>query len=166
MIETAAKALTAPVTLSGDAVNRITADLRQMLADVFALYIKTKSFHWHMSGRHFRDYHLLLDEQAEQIFSMSDDVAERARKLGGPALRSIGDIARPQRLSDSNQESLTARQMIVDLRDDNSRLLGFLRESHELCAGHNDFATTSMIEVWIDQAERRVWFLSEIADEA
>lgn len=150
--------------LSPEAVIQISDALRQLLADVFSLYVKTKSFHWHMAGRHFRDYHLLLDEQAEQIFAMSDDVAERSRKIGGTTLRSVGEIARRQRLCDNDSENLTPILMLGELRDDNLRFNGFLREAHELCAGFNDVATTSMIEVWIDQAERRIWFLSESGD--
>ena len=152
-------------SLTSEAVNEISDALRQLLADIFGLYLKTKSFHWHMSGRHFRDYHLLFDEQAEQIFAMTDDLAERARKIGGTTLRSIGEIARRQRLRDNDQENLTARSMVSELRDDNTRLTGFLRETHELCATHNDVASTSLIETWIDQTERRTWFLSEIAED-
>ena len=139
--------------------------LRPLLADVFCLYVKTKNFHWHMSGRHFRDYHLLLDEQAEQIFAMTDDIAERARKLGGTTLRSIGDIARHQRLKDNDQERLAPRDMLADLLDDNRRLTDYLRSAHETCERHGDVATTSLIEVWIDQTERRAWFLSETVSE-
>ena len=152
-------------SLTSEAVNEISDALRQLLADIFGLYLKTKSFHWHMSGRHFRDYHLLFDEQAEQIFAMTDDVAERARKIGGTTLRSIGEIARRQRLRDNDQENLTARSMVSELRDDNARLTGFLRETHEVCATHNDVASTSLIETWIDQTERRTWFLSAIAED-
>jgi starvation-inducible DNA-binding protein len=152
-------------SLTSEAVNQISDALRQLLADIFGLYLKTKSFHWHMAGRHFRDYHLLFDEQAEQIFAMTDDVAERARKIGGTTLRSIGEIARRQRLRDNDRENLTARSMVSELRDDNARLTGFLREAHELCAKHNDVASTSLIETWIDQTERRTWFLSEIAED-
>jgi starvation-inducible DNA-binding protein len=152
-------------SLTSEAVNQISDALRQLLADIFGLYLKTKSFHWHMAGRHFRDYHLLFDEQAEQIFAMTDEVAERARKIGGTTLRSIGEIARRQRLRDNDQENLTARSMVSELRDDNARLTGFLRETHELCAKHNDVASTSLIETWIDQTERRTWFLSEIAED-
>jgi starvation-inducible DNA-binding protein len=152
-------------TLSGEAVSQITNSLRPLLADVFTLYMKTKNFHWHMTGRHFRDYHLLLDEHAEQIFAMSDDVAERARKIGGTTLRSITEIARAQRIKDSNEEHLTALEMIERLRDDNVSFTRFLRETHEVCERHNDVATASMIEVWIDQTERRTWFLSEIVNE-
>jgi starvation-inducible DNA-binding protein len=152
-------------SLTPEAVNEISEALRQLLADIFCLYLKTKSFHWHMSGRHFRDYHLLFDEQAEQVFAMTDDVAERARKIGGTTLRSIGEIARRQRLHDNDQENLAARSMVSELRDDNARLTGFLRETHEVCATHNDVASTSLIETWIDQTERRTWFLSAIAED-
>jgi starvation-inducible DNA-binding protein len=152
-------------SLTIEAVSEISEALRQLLADIFCLYLKTKSFHWHMSGRHFRDYHLLFDEQAEQIFAMTDDVAERARKIGGTTLRSIGEIARRQRLHDNDQENLAARSMVSELRDDNARLTGFLRETHEVCATHNDVASTSLIETWIDQTERRTWFLSTIAED-
>src|SRR5262249_49242573 len=128
-------------------------------------YVKTKNFHWHMSGRHFRDYHLLLDEQAAQIFAMTDEIAERARKLGGTTLRSIGDIARHQRLQDNDRDGFTARDMLADLLDDNRQLAGFQRFAHETCERHGDVATTSLIEVWIDQTERRAWFLNEIVSE-
>ena len=148
--------------LGRDAVSAISNNLRQLLADVFALYMKTKSFHWHMTGRHFRDYHLLLDEQAEQIFAMTDDIAERARKLGGTTLRSISGIAGHQRLKDNNDETVSPGDMLAELANDNRQLVRFLRDAHELCALHNDVATTSLIEVWIDQSERRVWFLAEI----
>jgi len=151
--------------LSHQAVANISEALRQLLADVFALYMKTKGFHWHMTGRHFRGDHLLLDEQAEQIFSMTDDIAERSRKVGGTTLRSIGDISRHQRLKDNDQDNLAPGAMLTALRDDNARLSRFLREAHEVCAKHNDVATTSVIEVWIDQTERRTWFLNEIAAE-
>ena len=158
-------ALQGPTDLKANAVRDIPAALRALLADVFALYLKTKNFHWHMSGSHFRDYHLLLDEQSGQIFAMTDEIAERARKIGGPTLRSIGDISRHQRLKDSNDENVTPHKMLLELRDDNSRLTGFLRRAHEICGKHNDVATTSSIEVWIDQAERRTWFLAEIVRE-
>jgi starvation-inducible DNA-binding protein len=148
--------------LSREGVAEISKELRHLLADVFALYVKTKNFHWHMSGVHFRDYHLLLDEHAEQIFAMSDDVAERARKIGGNTLRSIGDISRHQRLKDDDRESLSPRDMLIDLRTDNRELTRFLRLAHEICDGHNDVATASLIENWIDETERRCWFLSEV----
>jgi starvation-inducible DNA-binding protein len=128
---------------------------------VFVLYLKTKNFHWHMSGPQFRDYHLLLDEQAEQILAMTDDIAERARKIGGLTLRSIGDIARHQRLADNDRPSVTPHAMLTELAEDNVTLTRFLRGAHEVCDTHNDFATTSLIENWIDQTERRTWFLWE-----
>jgi starvation-inducible DNA-binding protein len=134
-------------------VVEISEALRKMLADVFALYLKTKNFHWHMSGTHFRDYHLLLDEQGSQVFAMTDDIAERARKLGGTTLRSISDISKHQTLKDNN------------VRDDNQQLTRELRSTHELCDKYNDVATASLIEVWIDETERRTWFLSEIVTE-
>ncbi len=148
--------------LSGDAVEEISSNLRQLLADVFALYLKTKNFHWHISGRHFRDYHLLLDEQSTQIFAMTDDIAERARKIGGTTLRSISDIAKNQRLKDNNKEGVSPQDMIGELRADNLLLTRSLRATHEVCDGHNDVATASLIENWIDETERRTWFLSEI----
>jgi starvation-inducible DNA-binding protein len=151
--------------LSHQAVANISEALRQLLADVFGLYMKTKSFHWHMTGRHFRGDHLLLDEQAEQLFSMTDDIAERARKLGGTTLRSVGDISRHQRIKDNDHDNLAPGVMLAELRDDNAQLTGFLREAHEVCSKHNDVATTSVIEVWIDQTERRTWFLKEVAAE-
>lgn len=154
-----------PTDLSGKAVDEISDALGQLLADVFSLYIKTKNFHWHMTGRHFRDYHLLLDEQADEIFAITDEIAERARKIGGPTLRSIGDISRRQRLKDNDEDNVTPQKMLSELRDDNSHLTGFLRRAHEICGKHNDVATTSLIEVWIDRAERRTWFLTEIVSE-
>jgi len=147
--------------LGHEAVVEISEELRRLLADVFALYLKTKNFHWHISGQHFRDYHLLLDEQAEQIFAVTDDIAERARKLGGTTLRSIGDISKHQRLHDNNSESIDAVNMLKELRTDNRELTRLLRCAHELCDKHNDVATASLIENWIDQTERRAWFLSE-----
>jgi starvation-inducible DNA-binding protein len=149
--------------LTGDAVEEISSNLRRLLADVFALYVKTKNFHWHMSGPHFRDYHLLLDEQSTQIFAMTDDIAERARKIGGSTIRSISDIAKNQRLKDNNKESVSPMEMIGELRDDNQQLIRALRDTHEVCDRHNDVATASLIEVWIDETERRAWFLAEIA---
>jgi starvation-inducible DNA-binding protein len=148
--------------LGDEAVAEISGALRQVLADVFALYLKTKNFHWHMSGVHFRDYHLLLDEQASQIFAMTDDIAERARKLGGTTLRSISDITRHQHLKDNNAEFVAPHDMMVELRADNQELTRSLRTTHELCDRHNDVATASLIENWIDETERRTWFLSEI----
>jgi starvation-inducible DNA-binding protein len=148
--------------LGHDAVVEISVALRELLADVFALYLKTKNFHWHMSGRHFRDYHLLLDEHADQIFAMTDDIAERARKLGASTLRSVSDIAEHQRLKDNNEEFVAPKDMIAELRADNQKLTGFLRATHEICDEGNDVATASLIENWIDQTERRTWFLLEI----
>ncbi len=147
--------------LSRDAVAEIADSLRPLLADVFALYLKTKNFHWHMSGPHFRDYHLLLDEHADQIFAMSDDIAERARKLGASTLHSIGEIARYQRLKDSDAEIVEAKEMLLELHEDNLHLTRFLRATHDVCDRHKDVATASLIENWIDETERRTWFLSE-----
>ena len=142
------------------AVAEISKDLRQLPADVFALYVKTKGVHWHITGAHFRDYHLLLDEQAGQIFAMTDEIAERTRKIGGTTLHSIAEIVHNKRLSDKS-DSDSAASMLSALATDNAQLLVSLRHSHKLCAHHNDVATTSLIEVWIDQTERRFWFLSE-----
>ena len=153
----------APTDLSGDGVEEITSNLRRLLADVFALYVKTKNFHWHISGRHFRDYHLLLDEQATQIFAITDTIAERARKIGGTTIRSISDIAGNQRLRDNNKEGRSAPEMISKLYGDNRQLTRSLRATHAICDRHNDVATASLIEVWIDESERRTWFLAEIA---
>jgi starvation-inducible DNA-binding protein len=147
--------------LDNGGVSELSETLRRLLADVFALYLKTKNFHWHMSGPHFRDYHLLLDEQSEQIFGMTDDIAERARKIGGLTLRSIGDITRHQRLCDNDESDATPEAMMTELANDNRKFGQFLRSAHELCDGRKDFATASLIENWIDQTERRVWFLSE-----
>jgi starvation-inducible DNA-binding protein len=152
-----------PTDLSGNAVEEISSNLRRLLADVFALYLKTKNFHWHMSGPHFRDYHLLLDEQSTQIFAMTDDIAERARKIGGTTIHSISDIAKNQRLKDNNRDAVAAMEMIRELCDDNQQLTRALRATHEVCDRHNDVATASLIEVWIDESERRTWFLAEIA---
>ncbi len=151
--------------LARDAVVDISGALRQLLADVFALYVKTKNFHWHMSGPHFRDYHLLLDEQATQVFAMTDEIAERARKLGGTTIRSISDISRHQRLTDNNAEFVASHDMLVELRGDNQELTRSLRATHELCERRDDVATASLIENWIDETERRTWFLSEIVAE-
>src|SRR5215472_12323208 len=154
-----------PTDLSGNAVEEISSELRKLLADVFALYVKTKNFHWHMSGAHFRDYHLLLDEQGTQIFAMTDEVAERARKIGGTTLKSIGDISRNQRLKDNNAENVAPLEMLSELRADNRELTRSLRSAHELCDKHGDVASASLIENRIDETERRAWFLSEIVDE-
>jgi starvation-inducible DNA-binding protein len=151
-----------PTDLNREGVVEITAALRQLLADTFALYLKTKNFHWHMIGRHFRDYHLLLDEQAEQVFAMTDDMAERARKIGGTTLHSIGDISRHQRLKDNDEESISPKAMLAELSADNQALARFFRSAHQACEKYSDVATASLIEVWIDQTERRTWFLEEI----
>ena len=135
--------------------------LTVLLADTFALYMKTKNFHWHMSGPHFRDYHLLLDEQSEQLIAMTDVIAERGRKIGGPTLRSIGQIGRLQRLSDNNEEHVNPGDMLAELKGDNLQFTHFLRELHSMADQHEDVATASLIETWIDEAERRVWFLTE-----
>jgi starvation-inducible DNA-binding protein len=151
--------------LSREAVGQISNELRQLLADTFTLYIKTKNFHWHLSGAHFRDYHLLLDEHADQIFAIADDIAERARKIGGTTIRSIGDIAKNQRLKDNDQVFVTAGEMLRELREDNRNFINALRATHASCEKYEDVATASFIEVWIDQAERRHWFLTEIVRE-
>ena len=140
-----------PTDLTGDAVVEISGELRKLLADVFALYLKTKNFHWHMTGRHFRDYHLLLDEHGTQIFAMTDDIAERGRKIGGITLHSISDISKHQRLKDNNAEHVAPEAMLSELRADNLELTRSLRSTHELCEKYNDVATASLIEVWIDE---------------
>src|SRR6202046_1836880 len=155
-------ALATPSDLGSEAVKNISGALNALLADVFALYMKTKNFHWHMSGPHFRDYHLLLDEHGDQIFAMTDPIAERERKLGGSTLRSIGHFARLQRLADNDAEYVDPLDMIAELREDNRTLLTSLREAHDLCDEENDVATASLLEVWIDETERRIWFLFEI----
>jgi starvation-inducible DNA-binding protein len=153
--------LDTPSGLSHEAVKDIPPALTTLLADVFALYVKTKNYHWHMSGPHFRDYHLLLDEQATQIFDITDPIAERARKIGGTTLRSTGHITRLQRLKDNDADFVTPKDMLAELREDNKTLAGSMRELHGLCDEHDDVATASLLEVWIDEAERRVWFLFE-----
>ena len=153
--------LATPNDLGTEATKNISGALNALLADVFALYIKTKNFHWHMSGPHFRDYHLLLDEQAEQIFAMTDDIAERVRKLGGTTIRSIGHVARLQRLADNDADYVDAQDMLAELRDDNKALVASMLEAHELCGEEKDVATASLLENWIDEGQRRVWFLFE-----
>jgi starvation-inducible DNA-binding protein len=150
--------------LDHDAVEEISGELRHLLADTFALYLKTKNFHWHMTGKNFRDYHLLLDEQGDQIFAMTDPIAERARKLGGTTIHSIGEIASQQRLRDNDSLHVSPKAMLSELFADNRQLTAFLRSAHEICDHHNDVATTSLIEVWIDETERRAWFLGEIVN--
>jgi len=155
------KYLETPTDLNRDGVAEISGELRRLLADVFALYLKTKNFHWHMSGTHFRDYHLLLDEQSDQIFAMTDDIAERARKLGGLTIHSIGEISEQQRIKDNDAEFVAPEEMLAELRDDNQELVRAMRATHEVCDKHNDIATASLLENWIDETERRTWFLAE-----
>jgi starvation-inducible DNA-binding protein len=155
-------AIGAPSDLGSEAVKNITGALNALLADVFALYLKTKNFHWHMSGPHFRDYHLLLDEHGDQLFAMTDDIAERVRKIGGVTIHSIGHISRLQRLSDNDADHVDAVDMLAEVREDNRALLASMRETHDLCDEENDVATASLLENWIDQTERRIWFLFEI----
>lgn len=148
--------------LSADAIKDIAAAMNAILADVFALYLKTKNFHWHMSGPHFRDYHLLLDEHADQLFAMTDPIAERVRKIGGPTLKSISQISKTQRVLDNDADYVEPMDMLAELAEDNRTLAARLREAHNVCEEHRDVATTSLIEVWIDETERRNWFLFEI----
>jgi starvation-inducible DNA-binding protein len=157
--------LNTPTGLGADATRDITAELNALLADTFALYLKTKNFHWHMSGPRFRDLHLLLDEQATQIFATTDDIAERVRKVGGTTLHSIGHISRLQRLADNDADFVTPQDMLAELRDDTLRYIAFLRETHGVCDEYGDVATASLIENWVDEAERRAWFLFETARE-
>jgi starvation-inducible DNA-binding protein len=159
--ETVPPALATPSGFGANAVRDIAAALNLALADVFALYLKTKNFHWHMSGPHFRDYHLLLDEQGEQIFAMTDVLAERVRKVGGVTLHSIGEISRNQRILDNDAPFVTPQDMLAELREDNQSLTARLREVHEVVDELNDIATASLIENWIDETERRAWFLYE-----
>jgi starvation-inducible DNA-binding protein len=153
--------LQTPTDLKSNATKDIAGALNAILADTFALYMKTKNFHWHVSGPHFRDYHLLLDEQADQIFASTDVIAERVRKIGGNTLRSIGDISRQQRLADNDAVYVDPQDMLAELRDDNQRVVASMREAHGMCDEHEDVATASLLEVFIDEAERRVWFLYE-----
>jgi starvation-inducible DNA-binding protein len=153
--------LATPTGLKPDAVRDIAGALNALLADMFALYLKTKNFHWHVSGPYFRDYHLLLDEHADQIFATTDDIAERVRKIGGTTLRSIGNVSRLQRVLDNDADYVTPTDMLAELRDDNEQLTAWMRETHGLCDEHSDVATASLLENWIDEAERRSWFLFE-----
>jgi starvation-inducible DNA-binding protein len=153
--------LVTPTDLPSNAIQDISGALNILLADAFALYVKTKNFHWHMSGPHFRDYHLLLDEQSEQIFALTDALAERVRKIGGTTLRSIGHINRLQRVLDNDADYVTPLDMLAELRDDNKQLAAHMRETHGLCDEHNDVASASLLETWVDEAERRTWFLFE-----
>ena len=156
-----AAALRTPSYLGANAVKGISESLTALLADLFALYVKTKNFHWHVSGPHFRDYHLLLDEQSDQIYAMTDPIAERIRKVGGSTIRSIGHIARLQRIKDNDADYVDPKDMLAELREDNQTLAARLREVHEVVDELRDIATASLIEVWIDETERRVWFLFE-----
>lgn len=156
-----AAALATPSDLSKDAARDLGAALSRLLADVFALYLKTKNFHWHVSGPHFRDYHLLLDDQATELFAMTDPIAERVRKIGGNTLRSIGHIARLKRIADNDAEFVQPLDMLAELQEDNKALTAYMREVHGLCDEHRDIASASLLENWIDQTEQRTWFLFE-----
>ena len=153
--------LQTPTDLASSAAHDVSGALTMLLADFFALYIKTKNFHWHMSGPHFRDYHLMLDEQGQQILAATDPMAERVRKLGGGTLRSVGHISRLQRVLDNDAEYVTPLDMLAELRDDNQQLTARMRETHALCGESGDVASESLIETWIDEAEKRIWFLFE-----
>jgi len=153
--------LNTPTDLTAEATRDVTGALNAILADVFALYLKTKNFHWHLSGPHFRDYHLMFDEQADQIFAMTDPIAERVRKIGGSTIKSIGQIARLQRVLDNDADYIDPEDMLAELCEDNKTLAARLREAHNVCDEHRDIATASLIEVWIDETERRTWFLFE-----
>ena len=155
------KNLLTPTDLDRKGTVQIGEELRHLLADTFALYLKTKNFHWHMSGPHFRDYHLLLDEHADQIFAITDDIAERARKIGETTLHSISEIGKFQRLKDNSEPFVAPKLMLAELHHDNLELVEYMRETHAITSEHNDVATTSLLENWIDEAERRAWFLFE-----
>ena len=156
-----AKVAVSPAGFSPDYIKDGSKTLNALLADVFALYIKTKNFHWHMEGPHFRDYHLLLDEQGEQIFAMSDDIAERVRKIGGTTIRSIGHIAKLKTIEDDDRQHATPKEMLSELLDDNRSMLGMMREAHSIADDAKDVATASLLENWLDETERRAWFLFE-----
>jgi starvation-inducible DNA-binding protein len=158
--------LATPTDLKPAATKDIAGAMNAILADVFALYLKTKNFHWHMSGPHFRDYHLLLDEQADQLFAMTDAIAERVRKIGGSTVKSVGHISRLQRVADNDVDYVQPQDMLAEVREDNKGLTARLREAHNVCEEHRDIATASLIEVWIDETERRTWFLFEAARQA
>ena len=148
-----------------EAIEQLSVALNTLLADTFGLYVKTKNFHWHMEGPHFRDYHVLLDEQSDQIFAMTDPLAERVRKVGGRTLTSLGQMARLERIADNDQEAVPARAMLQELQEDNRALAAYLREAHDVCSKHQDFGSASLIENWIDETERRAWFLYETTRE-
>jgi starvation-inducible DNA-binding protein len=158
--------LSTPTTYGPETVQNITGALNALVADVFALYLKTKNFHWHMSGPHFRDYHLLLDEQGDQLFAMTDAIAERVRKIGGTTIRSIGHISRLQRIDDNDADYVDPMDMLAELRDDNTALVTSMLAAHDLVEEENDVATASLLEVWIDEAQRRIWFLFEAGRKA
>ncbi|MDQ8035357.1 DNA starvation/stationary phase protection protein [Bordetella genomosp. 1] len=164
--QTRKRPLATPTDLAAAATRDISAALNQLLADVFALYLKTKNFHWHVSGPHFRDYHLLLDEQGDQLFAMTDPIAERVRKIGGTTLRSIGDIARRMRVLDNDADYVEPIDMLAELREDNKALAAALREAHNVTDEYRDIASSSLIENWIDETERRTWFLFEASRQA
>ncbi|MBO4226718.1 Dps family protein [Bradyrhizobium neotropicale] len=161
MLKSTRPELQSPTDLKAEATRDISAALSALLADVFALYVKTKNFHWHMSGRHFRDYHLLLDEQSDQVFAMTDPIAERARKIGGTTIRSIGQIARQQRVLDNDADYVDPQDMLAELGSDNQQLTREMRQVHNVCDEYGDVATASLLENWIDETERRTWFLYE-----
>ena len=161
-----AEQLRTPTDLKSDATKKIAAAMNPILADVFAIYMKTKNFHWHMSGPHFRDYHLLLDEQADQLFEMTDPIAERIRKLGGTTLRSVGHVGRTTRVADNDAEYVDPTDMLAELCEDNKKLAHNLREAHAICEDARDIATASLLEVWTDETERRTWFLFESSKRA
>ncbi|WP_027578820.1 DNA starvation/stationary phase protection protein [Bradyrhizobium sp. Ai1a-2] len=161
MLKSTRPELESPTDLKPEATRDISAALSALLADVFALYVKTKNFHWHMSGRHFRDYHLLLDEQSDQIFAMTDPIAERARKIGGTTIRSIGQISRQQRILDNDADYVDPLDMLAELGSDNQQLTREMRQVHNVCDEYGDVATASLLENWIDETERRTWFLYE-----
>jgi starvation-inducible DNA-binding protein len=153
--------LSTPTNLTAEATRDVTGAMNTILADVFALYLKAKNFHWHLSGPHFRDYHLLFDEQADQLFAMTDPIAERVRKIGGSTIKSIGQISQLQRVLDNDANYVDPEDMLAELCEDNKTLAARLREAHNVCDEHRDVATASLIEVWIDETERRTWFLFE-----
>ena len=161
-----AAALDTPTDLPQQAVDKISASLNILLADAFALYLKTKNFHWHVSGRHFRDYHLMLDEQSDAIFATTDQIAERVRKLGGITLRSIGQIAKLQTIKDNNESYVPPREMLRELMDDNKKMAAAMRKAHKLADDHEDSGTAGLLELFIDETERRTWFLFEASREA
>src|SRR6266480_4238162 len=158
--------LSTPTDLTAEATRDVTGALNAILADVFALYLKSKNFHWHLSGPHFRDYHLMFDEQADQLFAMTDAIAERVRKIGGSTIKSISHISRLQRVQDNDVDYVQPQDMLAEVREDNKELAARLREVHNVCEEHRDIATASLLEVWIDETERRTWFLFEAARQA